>query len=578
MKIGLDIGSTTIKCVVLDDELKLRYKTYERHFSHIVEKARELVSRVHTEVLRGAPAQLSISGSAGMGLAEACGVPFVQEVFATRVAAKRYAPDADVVIELGGEDAKILFLTGGAEVRMNGSCAGGTGAFIDQMATLLKMTPDEMNEAAAGAQKTYTIASRCGVFAKSDIQPLINQGAALGDVAASIFGAVVNQTIAGLAQGRRIEGNVLYLGGPLTFLPQLKKAFDKTLGVTGTCPENSLYYVALGAALYSDAELSLARVAERLGEYSAHAAYASCPPLFAGKGEYEAFRARHERAAVPRKSLAECAGPVHIGIDVGSTTVKAAVIDEGGNLLHTAYRPNQGSPLAHLRRMLLDIYQERPGLAVASVTATGYGEELAKSAFGADFGVVETVAHFTAAKHFLPDVDFVIDIGGQDMKCFRIEDGAISDLFLNEACSSGCGSFLQTFAEALGYNVRDFARLALFADHPVDLGSRCTVFMNSSVKQAQKDGASVENISAGLAVSVVKNALYKVIRASGPDELGKKIVVQGGTFYNDAVLRAFEREMGVEVLRPAIAGRRGAFGAALYGRAKGGARSSLLSP
>jgi len=578
LKIGLDIGSTTIKCVVLDDDLKLVYKTYERHFSHIVEKARELVARMHTEVLHGAPARLSISGSAGMGLADACGVPFVQEVFATRVAARRYAPDADVIIELGGEDAKILFLTGGAEVRMNGSCAGGTGAFIDQMATLLKMTPDEMNEAARGAQKTYTIASRCGVFAKSDIQPLINQGAALSDVAASIFGAVVNQTIAGLAQGRRIEGNILYLGGPLTFLPQLKKSFDKTLGVTGTCPENSLYYVALGAALYSDEALDLAAVAERLAEYSAHAVYASCPALFADKAEYDAFCARHEKASVPRRALAECAGPVHIGVDVGSTTVKVAVIDGDGNLLHTGYRPNQGDPLAHLRQMLLEIYRMRPGLQVASVTATGYGEELAKAAFGADFGVVETVAHFTAAKHFLPDVDFVIDIGGQDMKCFRIEDGAISDLFLNEACSSGCGSFLQTFAEALGYSVQDFAKLALFADHPVDLGSRCTVFMNSSVKQAQKDGASIENISAGLAVSVVKNALYKVIRASGPDELGQKIVVQGGTFYNEAVLRAFEREMGVQVIRPDIAGLMGAFGAALYGRSRGKTHSALLSP
>ncbi len=577
MKIGLDIGSTTIKCAVLDDEYHLVYKTYERHFSHIVEKARELAERLHHEVLHGAPAQLSISGSAGMGLAEACGVPFVQEVFATRVAAKRYAPDADVVIELGGEDAKILFLTGGTEVRMNGSCAGGTGAFIDQMATLLKMTPDEMNEAAAGAEKTYTIASRCGVFAKSDIQPLINQGAAPGDVAASIFGAVVNQTIAGLAQGRRIAGNILYLGGPLTFLPQLKKAFDRTLHAEGTCPENSLYYVALGAALYSDTVLDLAEVARKLGEYSAHAVYASCPPLFADKAAYEAFRARHAKASVPRAELAACSGPVHIGIDAGSTTVKVAVIDENGTLLHTAYQPNQGSPLVQLRQMLLDIYRAKPGLRIASVTATGYGEELAKSAFGADFGVVETVAHFTAAKHFLPDVDFVIDIGGQDMKCFRIEDGAISDLFLNEACSSGCGSFLQTFAEALGYTVQEFARLALFADHPVDLGSRCTVFMNSSVKQAQKDGASVENISAGLAVSVVKNALYKVIRASSPEELGRRIVVQGGTFYNEAVLRAFEREMGVEVIRPDIAGLMGAFGAALYGKSKGKERSELLS-
>ena len=432
MKIGLDIGSTTIKCVVLDDALNITYKTYERHFSHIVEKAAELVQRMHTEVLHGAPAQLSISGSAGMGLADACGVPFVQEVFATRVAAKRYAPDADVVIELGGEDAKILFLTGGTEVRMNGSCAGGTGAFIDQMATLLKMTPDEMNEAARHAEKTYTIASRCGVFAKSDIQPLINQGAKAGDVAASIFYAVVNQTIAGLAQGRKIGGNVLYLGGPLTFLPQLKKSFDKTLGVTGTCPENSLYFVALGAALYSDKELDLAGVVEKLHAYSATATYAFNPPLFRDEAEYEAFRARHAKASVPRRPFADSTGPVHIGIDAGSTTVKAAVIDGDDNLLFTSYQPNSGNPIPIIRQMLIDIYKARPGLRVASVTATGYGEDIVKSAFGVDFGVVETVAHFTAARHFMPDVDFVIDIGGQDMKCFKIEDGAISNIFLNE--------------------------------------------------------------------------------------------------------------------------------------------------
>ena len=577
MKIGLDIGSTTIKCVVLDENDNLIYKAYERHYSHIVEKAAEVLARLDKEICKGEKALLSISGSAGMGLATACDVPFVQEVFATRVAAKRYAPDADVVIELGGEDAKILFLTHGTEVRMNGSCAGGTGAFIDQMATLLKMTPDEMNEAAQHAEKTYTIASRCGVFAKSDIQPLLNQGAKASDVAASIFYAVVNQTIAGLAQGRVIEGNVLYLGGPLTFLPQLKKSFDKVLKLTGTCPENSLYYVALGAALYSDKALNLSEVADRLEKYSATASYAFDPPLFANKEEYEAFRARHAKASVPRKPFTGDVGKVYIGIDAGSTTVKAAVIDEDENLLFTSYQPNSGNPIPIIRKLLVEIYRAHPGLEIGSVTATGYGEDIVKSAFGADYGVVETVAHFTAAKHFMPDVDFVIDIGGQDMKCFKIEDGAISNIFLNEACSSGCGSFLQTFAQALGYDVPEFAKLALFADRPVDLGSRCTVFMNSSVKQAQKDGASIENISAGLAISVVKNALYKVIRASGPEELGKKIVVQGGTFYNEAVLRAFEQEMGVEVIRPDIAGLMGAFGAALYGKAKGRKQSTLLS-
>ena len=415
---------------------------------------------MHTEVLHGAPAQLSISGSAGMGLADACGVPFVQEVFATRVAAKRYAPDADVVIELGGEDAKILFLTGGTEVRMNGSCAGGTGAFIDQMATLLKMTPDEMNEAARHAEKTYTIASRCGVFAKSDIQPLINQGAKAGDVAASIFDAVVNQTIAGLAQGRKIGGNVLYLGGPLTFLPQLKKSFDKTLGVTGTCPENSLYFVALGAALYSDKELDLAGVVEKLHAYSATATYAFNPPLFRDEAEYEAFRARHAKASVPRRRLCgqhrPCAYRHRRGQHHGKSRRHRRRRQFAFHQLSAKQRQSQ-SPSSG--RCCIDIYKARPGLRVASVTATGYGEDIVKSAFGVDFGVVETVAHFTAAKHFMPDVDFVIDIGGQDMKCFKIEDGAISNIFLNEACCSGCGSFLQTFASALGYGVPEFAKL-----------------------------------------------------------------------------------------------------------------------
>ena len=565
MKVGLDIGSTTIKCAVLDDEDSVVYSTYERHYSHILEKAQELLRRIHTEVLHGEWAMLSISGSAGMGLADSCGVPFVQEVFATRVAANRLAPGTDCVIELGGEDAKILFLSGGTEVRMNGSCAGGTGAFIDQMATLLKMSAEEMNTAAEQAEKTYTIASRCGVFAKSDVQPLINQGARAADIAASIYKAVVSQTIAGLAQGRPIRGRVLYLGGPLTFSSVLRKSFDEALGVTGACPENSLLFVALGAAFYADKAFDLEQVAAALDQYAATATYNSQPPLFESREEYEAFHARHMKASVDRAPFGAQCGPVHIGIDSGSTTVKLAVVDEQKRILYTNYQPNLGNPLPLIREQLLKLYREHPGLRIASVTTTGYGEELVKNAFRADHGLVETVAHFTAAKHFMPDVDFIIDIGGQDMKCFKIEDGAISNIFLNEACSSGCGSFLQTFAQALGYDVKDFAALGLFADRPVDLGSRCTVFMNSSVKQAQKDGATIENISAGLSISVVKNALYKVIRASSPEELGRRIVVQGGTFYNEAVLRAFEKEMGVEVIRPDIAGLMGAYGAALYG-------------
>ena len=579
MRVGLDIGSTTIKCVVLDEHDQVIYDTYERHGSHITEKAGELLARLAKEQVPGGRAYLAISGSAGMGLADGCGVPFVQEVFATRVAARRLAPQADVVIELGGEDAKILFLSGGTEVRMNGSCAGGTGAFIDQMATLLKMSPEELNDAASRAEKTYTIASRCGVFAKSDIQPLINQGAAAGDIAASIYQAVVNQTIAGLAQGRPIQGNVLYLGGPLTFNSELRRSFDHTLELAGLCPEHSLHFVAMGAAFYADKEMDLAQVAKTIGSIQQVGEYTSQPPLFANKQEYEDFHARHMRASVPCVPFGADVGPVHIGVDSGSTTVKVAVIDDNANLLFTDYQPNLGNPLPLIRDVLLRLYQNHPNLEVASVTSTGYGEELVKHAFRGDFGVVETVAHFTAARHFLPDVDFIIDIGGQDMKCFKIEDGAISDIFLNEACSSGCGSFLQTFAQALGYDVKEFAALGLFADKPVDLGSRCTVFMNSSVKQAQKDGASIQNISAGLSISVVKNAIYKVIRAASPEELGRRIVVQGGTFYNEAVLRAFEKEMGVEVVRPDIAGLMGAFGAALHGRSlvEKGHRSSLLT-
>ncbi len=579
LKIGLDVGSTTIKCVVLDGADNIIYSTYERHFSHILEKSEELLRRVAGQYVPSGRAELAISGSAGMGMAESVGVPFVQEVFATRVAAGRLVPGTDVVIELGGEDAKILFLTGGMEVRMNGSCAGGTGAFIDQMATLLKMTADEMDEAAQRAEKTYTIASRCGVFAKSDVQPLINQGAKATDIAASIYQAVVNQTIAGLAQGRPIKGNVLYLGGPLTFSKCLRESFDKTLGLAGTCPENSLLFVALGAAFYADQSFDLNALAGRLRERGASETYRSQPPLFETWEEYEAFQARHARAKVARAPFGpDYAAPVHIGIDSGSTTMKVAVIDQEARLLFTDYQPNLGNPVPLIRGVLQRLYDEHPALRAASVTTTGYGEDLVKNAFHADYGVVETVAHFTAAKHFLPHVDFIIDIGGQDMKCFKIEDGAICNIFLNEACSSGCGSFLQTFAQALGHDVKEFAQLGLFADRPVDLGSRCTVFMNSSVKQAQKDGASIENISAGLSISVVKNAIYKVIRASSPEELGRNVVVQGGTFYNEAVLRAFEKEMGVEVIRPDIAGLMGAFGAALYGRSKAapGQASALL--
>lgn len=576
MRIGLDIGSTTMKCVVLDSRDRVVYQAYERHYSEITGKAAAMLSVIDREILKGEPAALVISGSAGMGLAESCNIPFVQEVYSTRVAVRKMCPWADVVIELGGEDAKILFMDRTAEVRMNGSCAGGTGAFIDQMASLLHAAPDELDELAQKSKRTYTIASRCGVFAKSDVQPLINQGAHREDIAASILYAVVNQTIAGLAQGRRIEGNVLYLGGPLTFFSQLRASFDRALGLAGVCPENSLYFVALGAACSAAEEEPLADIVQRLSGYRGERG-GTLPPLFQDREEYKEFVRRHERDRVPRAEL-DVTRPVYLGVDAGSTTIKMVLIDGEKRLVHSDYRSNSGSPVLMVRRFLTELYERWPGIRIAASAVTGYGEELIKNAFNMDGGLVETMAHFTAAREFMPEVDFVIDIGGQDIKCFKIKNGVIENIFLNEACSSGCGSFLQTFAGALGYEMEEFARLGLFGDAPVELGSRCTVFMNSSVKQAQKDGTSIENISAGLSVSVVKNALYKVIRVSSKESLGKNIVVQGGTFYNDAVLRAFEKEMGCQAVRPDIAGLMGAYGAALFALSTGKEISSIAGP
>ncbi len=568
MRVGLDVGSTTVKCVVLDDKNNILYSTYERHYSQIKQKIADVLAKAKREVPQCDNSPLAISGSAGMGLAEACGIDFVQEVYATRVATNTFIPGTDVVIELGGEDAKILFLTGGMEVRMNGSCAGGTGAFIDQMATLLNVPIEELNALAATSEKTYTIASRCGVFAKTDIQPLLNQGARKSDIAESIFAAVVNQTVAGLAQGREIEGQVVYLGGPLTFMEQLRKRFDKVLNTKGICPENSLYYVACGAALCAENPISFDKVIAQIDSYRGSGNFAFNPPLFKTQEEYNEFIARHEKAQVETGDITTYTGKAFLGIDAGSTTVKAVVMGENGELLTSRYLSNSGNPVPIIKDFLEELYTKAPDIYIASSAVTGYGEEIIKNAFMADYGIVETVAHFTAAKKFMPDVEFVIDIGGQDIKCFKIHNGAIDNIFLNEACSSGCGSFLQTFANALGYNIEEFSKLGLFAKQPVDLGSRCTVFMNSSVKQAQKDGATIEDISAGLSLSVVKNALYKVIRVSDPKKLGTKIVVQGGTFLNNAVLRAFEQEMGVKVVRPTISGLMGAYGAALYAQSK----------
>jgi predicted CoA-substrate-specific enzyme activase len=577
MRIGFDIGSTTLKCVVTDDDNKIVFSSYERHLSQIKQKSSELLKKIRAQFPDLKEALFAISGSAGMGVADSAHIPFVQEVYATRAAANRFLPGTDVIIELGGEDAKILFLKGACEVRMNGSCAGGTGAFIDQMATLLKLTPTEMNEYASKHERIYTIASRCGVFAKSDVQPLLNQGANKYDVSASIFDAVVNQTIGGLAQGRPIEGNVVYLGGPLTFFPTLRDLFDKALGHKGLCPENSLYFVALGASVCADKVVNLDDVIKGIESYSAGGEFNTLSSLFNNEKEYEEFSARHKKAAVPVKSLKDLKGKAYLGIDAGSTTVKTVVTDEDENIVFSQYSSNSGNPVPIIRDILIKIYEEKPDIEFASAAVTGYGEDIIKNAFQIDFGIVETVAHFTAAKKFMPDVEFVIDIGGQDMKCFKIKNGAIDNIYLNEACSSGCGSFLQTFANALGYNIEEFSRLGLFAKKPVDLGSRCTVFMNSSVKQAQKDGATIEDISAGLSTSVVKNAIYKVIRPSSKDALGKKIVVQGGTFLNDAVLRAFEREMGVEVVRPSISALMGAYGAALYAKSRSNGKSSVIS-
>ena len=577
MKLGLDIGSTTIKCVVLDDDNKLIYSTYERHLSQITEKISEILSRVRSQIDGVENAAVALSGSAGMGVAQDCGIEFVQEVYATRVAANTFIPGTDVIIELGGEDAKILFLSGGLEVRMNGTCAGGTGAFIDQMATLLNVPLEELDELAKKHEKTYTIASRCGVFAKTDIQPLLNQGARKSDIAESIFNAVVSQTVAGLAQGREIEGQVVYLGGPLTFMSELRNCFDRTLGTKGICPENSLYYVAFGAALCAENTIDFDEIIEKVKNYRGSGNFAFNPPLFENEAEYAEFKVRHAKADVKQKELKGYKGKAYIGMDAGSTTVKGVVLNSDGELLFSKYLPSRGNPVEIIKAFLEEVYSINPDLNVVSSAVTGYGEDIIDNAFSVDYGIVETIAHFTAAKYFMPDVEFIIDIGGQDIKCFKIHNGAIDNIFLNEACSSGCGSFLQTFANALGYDIEEFSKLGLFAKRPVDLGSRCTVFMNSSVKQAQKDGATIEDISAGLSLSVVKNALYKVIRASSPDELGKRIVVQGGTFLNDAVLRAFEQEMGVEVVRPNIAGLMGAYGAALYSmrKSKGKGKSSI---
>ena len=508
----------------------------------------------------------------------------MQEVYATAAAVNQYIPDTDAVIELGGEDAKIIFFGGALEERMNGSCAGGTGAFIDQMATLMNVTVNELDELSLRHEKIYPIASRCGVFAKSDIQPILNQGGRKEDVAASIFQAVVDQTVAGLTQGRELKGKIVFLGGPLHFLMGLRQRFVETLKLDAdhaVFPEDGDCFAAMGAALCSSdyGERSFDEVLDRLEKsVDSVGLVDTMPPLFDSQEEYDAFLARHNAMHPPEVDIHTYTGAAWLGIDAGSTTTKIALITADGGLLYTYYHSNLGNPVAIVLEQLREIYKLCGSrITIKGAAVTGYGEDLIKNAFSCDAGLVETVAHYSAARHFNPDVDFIIDIGGQDMKCFKIRNGAVDSIMLNEACSSGCGSFIETFAKALGYTIADFAKLGLLAKHPVNLGSRCTVFMNSSVKQAQKDGASVEDISAGLSISIVKNAVYKVIRAANADDLGQHIVVQGGTFHNDAVLRAFEQELGRNVTRPTISGIMGAFGAALYARDLHLEKSALLS-
>ena len=581
---GIDIGSTTVKVVLADEENKIAFSRYRRHFSEIKKTVKDILKEAKEEI-GNAIFSAMITGSGGVALAKAIGVEFIQEVVATANAVEATAPQTDVAIELGGEDAKIIYFEGGnIEQRMNGVCAGGTGSFIDQMASLLQTDATGLNELAKGYKVIYPIASRCGVFAKTDIQPLINEGAKKEDLAASIFQAVVNQTIAGLACGKPIRGHVAFLGGPLHFLSELRLRFIETLKLTDETtiiPENSHLFAAYGTAVSNkgEAELDFDTLLHKLDNgVELTAEVSRMEPLFKDEADYAAFKERHDRDKVRRVPLSNYHGDAFLGVDAGSTTTKVALVSKDGDLLYSFYAGNEGNPLNVVMKSLNEMYDMMPeDVVIRNSCVTGYGEGLIKEALMIDLGYIETVAHYKAAQFFKPDVDFILDIGGQDMKCIRIKDNVIDSVLLNEACSSGCGSFIETFAKALGYSIADFSKMGLFAKHPVNLGSRCTVFMNSSVKQAQKDGASVEDISAGLSISVVKNAIYKVIRAASADDLGKHIVVQGGTFLNDAVLRSFELEIGRDVTRPTISGIMGAYGAALAAKELGLPKSALLS-
>ena len=568
--IGMDVGSTTVKIVVMDEDLKEIYTSYERHYSDTKNTVCKVLEEL-VEKYKDKEFTIALTGSGAMSTAKFLDVPFIQEVVACKRSVERYIPQTNVVIELGGEDAKIIYFGRSVEQRMNGTCAGGTGAFLDQMASLLNTDTAGLNELAKGYQTIYPIASRCGVFAKTDVQPLLNEGAAKEDIAVSILQAVVNQTISGLACGRPIRGNVAFLGGPLTYLPELRKRFVETLHLTPEqtiVPEEAHLLVAKGACLEAKDEspISVEKLKSKIQvlKHSHDTTTVPLKPLFSTNVEYDEFKARHEKDKVAKKPLSEHKGDCFVGIDAGSTTSKLVVIDRDGTLLYSAYQGNGGKPLDSIIEMLKKLYSVMPKEAVIRYSGvTGYGEKLIQTALNVDLNEIETIAHYTAAKKFEPKVTSIVDIGGQDMKYIKLKNNTIDNIMLNEACSSGCGSFIETFAKSLNLNIEEFVKEALEAQNPVDLGSRCTVFMNSKIKQAQKEGYSVGDISAGLSYSVIKNAIQKVMKIRDVKKLGSHIVVQGGTFYNEAVLRAFELIVGRNVTRPDIAGLMGAYGMAL---------------
>ena len=570
LRMGIDVGSTTVKVVLLDQQDNYLYKKYIRHYANILDTVYTLLQEAQVGY-ENESVHVAITGSGGMAMADKVRIPFVQEVIAETKAIKALYPKTDVIIELGGEDAKVTYLGRTAEHRMNGSCAGGTGAFIDQMATLLQTDASGLNTLAMNADTMYPIAARCGVFAKTDVQALLNQGASHENIAKSVFQAIVNQTIAGLACGHKIEGNVAFLGGPLTFLSELRQCFCDTLALDEEhriIPENGELFIALGAALMNDEcrQITVGELTNEIGALIGIPMEATdrVDPLFKNEDELNEFRNRHAKAVTPKADIKEAVGPCYLGIDAGSTTLKVVLINANNEIIFSHYGPNHGKPLEKSQELIEQIYGLLPkGAYIAHSGVTGYGEAFLKRALGIDIGEVETIAHYRAAQFFCPDVSFILDIGGQDMKCTKVRNGYIEDIVLNEACSSGCGSFIDTFATSLRLPIEQFAKEGLLAPMPIDLGSRCTVFMNSKVKQAQKEGATVPDIAAGLAYSVIKNALYKVLKVKDPKDLGDHIVVQGGTFYNEAVLRAFEKLMGVEVIRPDVSGLMGAYGMAL---------------